>query len=552
MSLLSLLSLSIQLAAIVSFSVAFTIDDSNPKSFRGNTDETAYFGYKALQYKHGREKWIIASAPMFGNGNGSIYKCSTNTTHCEPFHMGEISPTKSTGIALDISNTSPGQITTCSPNLVHECGSNSYLNGICYHFKDNFKFVDSIKPAFQECTKRKVDLAFLFDGSESLKGDDFQRNKNFIDDIMKTLSNTSIQFAAMQFSKFSRTVFTFKDYQEKKASDLLQREPHMKDLTNTYEALYDVVYKILNNTAAGAIPGAIKVLVIITDGNPSDTNWRNIVKTMDDMLIIRYVIAVGNVRLETLKTLSSNPKNKTTFYINNYSGLKGVLDSLQEQIFNIEGTQNILGTKFELAMSQSGFSAAYLKDTLILGSVGVNDWRGSLFEVAAGSDYKLIVDPEMEENSYMGYSVAVGQKANKPICFSGAPRFQHTGLVLLFHEVSGQWVVLQRKNGSQIGEYFGAALCPLDIDLDGETDFIFVGAPMYHDSQSEGRMFVYQLTAQLMMLEIETITVSSQGRFASSITSIEDLNGDSLRDVAVGAPLEDDQRGAVYIFWETS
>ena len=44
------------------------------------------------------------------------------------------------------------------------------------------------------------------------------------------------------------------------------------------------------------------------------------------------------------------------------------------------------------------------------------------------------------------------------------------------------------------------------------------------------------------------VSVMAQGRFGSSISSLTDLNGDGLKDVAVGAPLEDDHRGAVYIY----
>lgn len=44
------------------------------------------------------------------------------------------------------------------------------------------------------------------------------------------------------------------------------------------------------------------------------------------------------------------------------------------------------------------------------------------------------------------------------------------------------------------------------------------------------------------------VTVPSMGRFGTTISSLADLNGDGLRDVAVGAPLEDNNSGAVYIY----
>lgn len=38
------------------------------------------------------------------------------------------------------------------------------------------------------------------------------------------------------------------------------------------------------------------------------------------------------------------------------------------------------------------------------------------------------------------------------------------------------------------------------------------------------------------------------GRFGASVARLGDIDGDGLHDVAVGAPMEDDERGAVYIF----
>lgn len=41
---------------------------------------------------------------------------------------------------------------------------------------------------------------------------------------------------------------------------------------------------------------------------------------------------------------------------------------------------------------------------------------------------------------------------------------------------------------------------------------------------------------------------SNAGRFAASLSPLKDINGDGLSDVAVGAPLEDDGTGVVYIY----
>ncbi|KAG9350245.1 hypothetical protein JZ751_026599 [Albula glossodonta] len=497
MSPLSLLSVLISLAAIVPVFLSFTIDDVHTKTFTGKTSNTEYFGYKALQFKNESAKWIVVSAPMKRNGTGGLYQCSPQRGDCQPFYFAEEDSAKSTGMALASKSTGPTQITACSHSLAHECDSNSYLNGLCYQFNDQLMLKNNITAAYQECTKGKVDLVFLFDGSESLKAEDFQKNKQFIIDIMKSFSNTSIQFAAVQFSKFFSTVFTFKDYHTNEAWDLLSKEVHMKSLTNTYGAINYVLEKILYNATAGAIPDATKVLVIITDGTPTELDYYKSVPALDERTIIRYVIGVGKVDLQTLSHLASEPKANSTFKIYDYNGLTNILDGLQKKIFNIEGTQNKLGKTFKNEMSQSGFSAVYLKDTLILGTVGSNNWRGSLIEVGPESVYHEITDPQMEEDSYMGYSVEVGRKSNKDLYFSGAPRYQHTGQVLVFHQTNGNWTVAETKKGEQIGEYFGAVLCAVDIDSDGETDFLLVGAPLYHGSQSEGRMFVYNLTAQV-------------------------------------------------------
>lgn len=47
---------------------------------------------------------------------------------------------------------------------------------------------------------------------------------------------------------------------------------------------------------------------------------------------------------------------------------------------------------------------------------------------------------------------------------------------------------------------------------------------------------------------MQNVSAASMSRFGTTISPLADLNGDGLRDVAVGAPLEDESRGAVYIY----
>ncbi|VCW67355.1 unnamed protein product, partial [Gulo gulo] len=103
-----------------------------------------------------------------------------------------------------------GKLLACDPGLSRTCDQNVYLSGLCYIFHQNLKGpVLQARPGYQECIKGNVDLVFLFDGSMSLQTDEFQKIVDFMKDVMKKLSNSSYQFAAVQFSTDHKTEFNF-------------------------------------------------------------------------------------------------------------------------------------------------------------------------------------------------------------------------------------------------------------------------------------------------------------------------------------------------------
>ncbi|KAG5278800.1 hypothetical protein AALO_G00102900 [Alosa alosa] len=537
--------------------MAFNIDIVGHKIYNGSGSHEDFFGYKVLQYQSGREKGTVVSAPLQNNGTGGVFLCNDTSPHCHPIPLPRAAEAdsedfiKAVGMSVAVRTKPTVQFTACSPSWSHECDGTPYLNSICYQWSSRGQ-VSNITSAFKECTKQIVDLVFLFDGSTSMKTEDFRKTKELIKTIMNKMQNTSIQFAAVQFSSQFKTVFTFKDFQDKKALKKLDDEPQMKALTNTHQALRFTLLNLFDKQESGRHPDAIKAVVIITDGNPSDTNKMGgyILEKYEARHIIRFVIAkVGKVDMKKLEKLASEPKSNNSFYIQDYAGLNGLLTNLQTKIFNIEGSKQDLAQTWEKGLSQSGTSAEFTEDTLILGSVGSNNWKGSLYQIKDKDSSEIeIQDPDMKTDSYMGYSVSVGKKNGVPLYFTGAPRYKHRGQVIVFSNIGGQWNVTKRVDSEQLGSYFGAELCAVDIDSDGTTDFLMVGAPLYYEPQREGRMYVYALTEENNLEKMQNISESSQGRFASSMASLRDLNGDGLQDLAVGAPLEDNQRGAVYIY----
>lgn len=45
----------------------------------------------------------------------------------------------------------------------------------------------------------------------------------------------------------------------------------------------------------------------------------------------------------------------------------------------------------------------------------------------------------------------------------------------------------------QVGSYFGASLCSVDVDRDGSSDLVLIGAPHYYETTRGGQVSVCPL-----------------------------------------------------------
>ena len=56
-------------------------------------------------------------------------------------------------------------------------------------------------------------------------------------------------------------------------------------------------------------------------------------------------------------------------------------------------------------------------------------------------------------------------------------------------------------------------------------------------------------TSFILQRALEVSDSSQNARLGSALAQIPDMNGDGFRELVVGAPLEDDHQGAVYVFY---
>uniref|UniRef100_A0A8B9PM67 Integrin subunit alpha E n=1 Tax=Apteryx owenii TaxID=8824 RepID=A0A8B9PM67_APTOW len=410
-----------------------------------------------------------------------------------------------------------------------------------------------------------TEIVFILDGSGSIEPEDFEKAKAFIHKMMKTLYQKCFEcdFAVVQYGFEIRTEFDLRENWNPNATlqkvlDIVQ----VCNVTKTASAMQHALDSIFVESH-GSQKNAAKVMIVLTDGEIllDEMNLTTVINSPKMAGIERYAIGVGDAfkkpkALNELRLIASGPDDTNVFQVTDYSALDGLLSTLQQSIIGIEGTQ---GDALEYELAQAGFSVQILdKQVLMFGAVGAFDWSGGILLYELATKTAVFLNESKEEAkkakySYLGYSMAVVSTGYGALYVAGAPRHSMTGKVLVFQD--GR--LKQTLPGEQVGSYFGSELCPLDVNRDGVTDLLLVGAPFYHIRGEEGRVYVYRLETETGSFTLEghlNVQVTSPfARFGFTVASIGDINRDGYEDIAVGAPLEDQLSnsssfGSIYIF----
>ncbi|XP_010561846.1 PREDICTED: integrin alpha-2 [Haliaeetus leucocephalus] len=544
------------------------------------------------------------------NRTGDIYACPVgmSKTTCKKLNLQalinipnvtEIKEDMNLGLTL-IQNSKTGGFLTCGPLWAQQCGSQYYATGVCSEISPSFQILRSFSPAVQKCSS-VIDVVVVCDESNSIYPWDAVRAflKKFVQGLDIGLNKT--QVGLIQYANDPRVVFNLNTYQTKDEVVKAMEGTYQKggDLTNTFKAI-DNARQYAFSPESGGRPTATKVMVVVTDGESHDgSNLKTVIGKCNEDNITRFGIAVLGYlirhELDTknlikeIKGIASHPTDKYFFNVSSEAALLEEAGTLGERIFSIEGTDQ--GDTFQMEMSQVGFSAYYSqkKDILLLGAVGAYDWSGTV--VQESSDRvttfpshvfeKILQD--RNHSSYLGYSVAVLSTQNSVYFVAGAPRSNYTGRVVVYDvDSNGNIAIVQSQRGEQIGSYFGSVVCSVDVNRDSVTDVLLVGAPMFMNDlkKEEGRVYMFSITKEQPqtfprtacecnmgikpagtdqygvnkqgILDQQELLEGPQGsenaRFGSAIATLADIDLDGFNDVIIGAPLENQNSGAIYIY----
>ncbi|KAI4875226.1 hypothetical protein NFI96_010697, partial [Prochilodus magdalenae] len=581
----------------------FNVDEKNGMSFSGPLEDM--FGYTVQQFENSEGKWVLIGSPLKGQPakrTGDVYKCPVghgSSSKCIKLDLPdqttipkihEIKENMTMGTTL-VANPDGDGFLACGPQYGYMCGNQQYITGICSNVSSSFKVLNSIAPTVQDC-QQDMDIVIVLDGSNSIYP--WEEITKFLEKFLAKIDIGPARVGIVSYGDdvghvFNLSQFTSTEELVQHATKIPQRTGH-----KTMTALgIDTARKEAFTAERGARPGVKKVMVIVTDGESHDNyHLKEVIENCEKDGIERFSIAVlgdynrQNKSIEQVKQfideieyIASERKEDHFFNVSDEAALINIVDALGSKIFALEATSGNHTSSFEMEMSQSGFSVHTSRAGVMLGAVGAYDWNGTVV-MQSGNRFTVprrntfhnpLVQRHEGMAGYVGYDVQSAYTPSGVFYITGAPRFNHTGRVTIYRFDGENITITQNLKGEQIGSYFGSVLQTLDVDNDTYTDILLVGAPMYMGSErdEQGQVYVYKISKEGVFTHEMTLRPVKQtcctshshssctsvnknepcgARFGTAIAAVPDLNLDGFNDVVIGSPLENDHRGAVYIY----
>ncbi|XP_068121557.1 cartilage matrix protein [Hyperolius riggenbachi] len=198
--------------------------------------------------------------------------------------------------------------------------------------RDGFTLNDDGKTC-NACGASAIDLAFLIDGSKSVRPENFELVKNFINQVVESLDigQNKAHVGVVQYSSSVRQEFPLGRFNSKKdIKSAVKKMSYMEKGTMTGQAikyLIDNTFTISN----GGRPGVSKVGIVFTDGRSQDY-INDVALKAKELGYKMYAVGVGNAVEDELRMIASEPVNEHYFYSADFKAMKEIGKKLQMKI----------------------------------------------------------------------------------------------------------------------------------------------------------------------------------------------------------------------------
>uniref|UniRef100_A0AAZ3RHJ0 Matrilin-1 n=1 Tax=Oncorhynchus tshawytscha TaxID=74940 RepID=A0AAZ3RHJ0_ONCTS len=204
-------------------------------------------------------------------------------------------------------------------------------------YVESYSVIEKLTKKFQEafcaCSNAATDVVFLIDGSKSVRPENFELVKKWINQIIDKLdvSETKAHVGLVQYSSSVKQEFPLGRYNNKKdLKDAVKKMAYMERGTMTGQAL-----RYLTDSsfapASGARPGVAKVGIVFTDGRSQDYIG-DAAKKAKEQGCKMYAVGVGNAVEDELREIASQPTGEHYFYTADFKAMTAIAKKLQINI----------------------------------------------------------------------------------------------------------------------------------------------------------------------------------------------------------------------------
>ncbi|CDQ71985.1 unnamed protein product [Oncorhynchus mykiss] len=184
--------------------------------------------------------------------------------------------------------------------------------------------------SYPACRSANIDLVLLIDGSKSVRPQNFELVKQFVNQVVDSLdvSAHGTRVGLVQYSSHVRTEFALKMYE--KADDIkkaVMNVEYMEKGTMTGLALKHMMENSFSE-AEGARKNIPRVGLVFTDGRSQDdiTEWA---KKAKEEGITMYAVGVGKAVEDELREIASEPLDKHFFYTTDFTFINQIAENLK-------------------------------------------------------------------------------------------------------------------------------------------------------------------------------------------------------------------------------